>query len=60
MHAGGALRALEIPFGTASTQGYALLGLEARTTLDLGLSPVLVSIRVDNLLDEVYRRDENI
>ncbi|MCK5651924.1 MAG: TonB-dependent receptor [Gemmatimonadetes bacterium] len=44
-----------IPFGTASTQGYALLGLEARTTLDLGLSPVLVSITVDNLLDEVYR-----
>lgn len=44
-----------IPFGTASTRGYTLLGLEARTTLDLGSAPVLVSLTVDNLLDEEYR-----
>ena len=40
-----------IPFGTASTLGYTLLGLEARAHF----GPVLVSLTVDNLLDEAYR-----
>ncbi len=44
-----------IPFGTASTPGYTLLGLEARTHLELGTEPVVLSLTVDNLLDEVYR-----
>ena len=44
-----------IPFGTASTRGYTLLAVEARTTLDIGSSPVMVSLTVDNLLDKAYR-----
>jgi hemoglobin/transferrin/lactoferrin receptor protein len=44
-----------IPFGTASTPGYTLLGLEAQTHLDLGTGPVMVSFTVDNILNEVYR-----
>jgi len=44
-----------IPFGTASTRGYTLLGLEAGTTLELGVAPVVVSLTVDNLLDKDYR-----
>lgn len=40
-----------IPFGTASTLGYTLLDLEARAHF----GPVLVSLTVDNLLDEAYR-----
>ncbi len=44
-----------IPFGTASTQGFTLVALEARTTVQMGPTPVLVSLTVDNLLDEAYR-----
>jgi iron complex outermembrane receptor protein/hemoglobin/transferrin/lactoferrin receptor protein len=44
------------PFGTASTQAYSVVNLEARTTLALGLgAPITVSVGVDNLLDETYR-----
>lgn len=44
-----------IPFGTASTEGFTLVGLEARTTVQMGPTPILVSFTVDNLMDEVYR-----
>lgn len=44
-----------IPFGTASTEGVTLVALEARTTVRMGPTPILVSFTVDNLLDEVYR-----
>ncbi len=44
------------PFGTASTQAYSVVNVEARTTLALGLgAPLTVSVGVDNLLDETYR-----
>lgn len=44
-----------IPFGTASTQAYTLVDLEARTVLEFGTVPVSVRIALENLLDEVYR-----
>jgi hemoglobin/transferrin/lactoferrin receptor protein len=44
------------PFGTASTQSYRVVNMEARATLALGLGvPLTTSIGVDNLLDETYR-----
>jgi len=44
------------PFGTASTQAYNVVNVEASTTLALGLgAPVTVTVGVENLLDETYR-----
>jgi len=44
------------PFGTASTQAYNVVNVEAQTTLRLGLgAPLTLSVGVDNLLDETYR-----
>ncbi|MHB8839044.1 MAG: TonB-dependent receptor [Gemmatimonadaceae bacterium] len=43
------------PFGTASTRAYALLGLDARTVLDIGTVPLSVTLGVENLLNTVYR-----
>lgn len=44
------------PFGTASTQAYSVVNIEARTTLELGFgAPLTLTIGVDNLLDETYR-----
>jgi len=44
------------PFGTASTQAYNAVNVEASTTLALGLgAPVTVTVGVENLLDETYR-----
>lgn len=44
------------PFGTASTQAYSVVNIEARTTLELGLGvPLTLTVGVDNLLDETYR-----
>ena len=43
-------------FGTASTQAYQRVDVEAQTTLALGVgTPFTVSVRVNNLLDETYR-----
>lgn len=44
-----------IPFGTASTRAYTLVGLEGRTVLELGTVPLTVNLTVENLLDEAYR-----
>ena len=44
------------PFGTASTQAYNVVNVEASTTLALGLgAPVTRTVGVENLLDETYR-----
>jgi len=44
------------PFGTASTQAYNAVNVEASTTLALGLgAPITVTVGVENLLDETYR-----
>jgi iron complex outermembrane receptor protein/hemoglobin/transferrin/lactoferrin receptor protein len=44
------------PFGTASTQAYNVVNVEAQTTLRLGLgAPLTLTVGVDNLLDETYR-----
>ena len=44
------------PFGTASTQAYNVVNVEASTTLALGLgAPVTLTVGVENLLDETYR-----
>jgi iron complex outermembrane receptor protein/hemoglobin/transferrin/lactoferrin receptor protein len=44
------------PFGTASTQAYNVVNVEAQTTLRLGLgAPLTLSVGVDNLLDTTYR-----
>ncbi len=44
-----------IPFGTASTRGFTLVALEARTTMLLGFTPLMIGLSVDNLLNEAYR-----
>jgi len=43
------------PFGTASTESFTVLSLEARAVLELGAIPLSATLSVDNLLDEVYR-----
>lgn len=43
------------PFGTASTDAYTLLHLEARGTFELAAVPVSLQVSVDNLTDEVHR-----
>jgi len=45
----------DIPFGTASTDAYTLLGVEAHGTLRLDRVPVSVQLAVDNLTNESYR-----
>ena len=43
------------PFGTASTQAYTTVDIEAQGTFDQLGVPVTLSVRVRNLLDETYR-----
>lgn len=43
------------PFGTATTRAYTVIDVEAGTTLRLGVTPVSLTVGVDNLTDEVYR-----
>jgi iron complex outermembrane receptor protein/hemoglobin/transferrin/lactoferrin receptor protein len=44
------------PFGTASTQAYRIMNIEAATTVKSGLGvPLSVSVEVRNVLDETYR-----
>lgn len=45
----------DTPFGTASTEEYTLLGLQAGTTLTVGPRPVSLDVSVENLTDEVHR-----
>lgn len=42
-------------FGTASTEAFTLLDLEASTRVELGQKPLTVTLEVENLLDEAYR-----
>ncbi len=44
-----------LPFGTASTEAYTLMALQARTVIELGTMPLSVNLFVENLLDEAYR-----
>ena len=43
------------PFGTATTRAYTVIDVEAGTTLRLGVTPLSLTVGVDNLTDEVYR-----
>ena len=44
------------PFGTASTEAYTLVNLEAGSSFELGLgAPLRFSVEVRNVLDETYR-----
>lgn len=45
----------DTPFGTASTDDYTLLGVEAHGTVDVGRQPLSVQVSVENLTNETYR-----
>jgi outer membrane receptor protein involved in Fe transport len=44
-----------IPFGTASTEAYTLVSLEARTVLEVSGTPLSLSLSAENLLDTAFR-----
>lgn len=44
-----------LPFGTASTEQYHLINLGASTQLQINRHPVTLSVKVNNVTDEVYR-----
>lgn len=43
------------PFGTATTKAYTVIDVQAETTLRFGVTPLSLTVGVDNLTDEVYR-----
>ena len=43
------------PFGTATTRAYTLIDVEAGATLRLGVTPLSLTVGVDNLTDAVHR-----